>query len=64
VVLWEEVEDKLTKKSHSKLRQRLISRTEKNLPVFVEALTVRRRGLVSVGVLALETASWLQRLYS
>ena len=40
VVLWEEIEDKLTKKTHSKLRKRLVSRTEKNLPVFLEALTV------------------------
>ena len=43
VVLWEEVEDRLKKKTHSKLRQRLVSRTEKNLPLFWEALTVGRR---------------------
>ncbi len=40
VVLWEEVEDRLRKKTYSKLRQRLVTRTEKNLPLFWEALTV------------------------
>ena len=40
VVLWEVVEDRLKMKTHSKLRQRLISRTEKNLPVLVGAFPV------------------------
>ena len=41
VVLWEEVEDRLKKKTHLKLRQRLVTRTEKNLRIFYDVFTVR-----------------------
>lgn len=63
VVLWEVVEDRLRNKTHRKLHQRLVARTEQNLPVFFDTFTVSYLNISSISRIAIRLFVSIQGLF-